>query len=192
MAQKRPNRQMRMRVRFLILVIVVLGFVLVTGRLFYLQIVKGEYYLDNYKLLIRKTRTIAGTRGNIYDRNGNLLGYNELAYAVIIEDIITGSDRDKKLNDVLSQVIDIVESHGDSVINSFGVVLDSSGNYQYSQTNRTLKLRFIADVYGERYVDDLTDEQKNSTAEELMEYLCTDENYGYGIDIEKQIKMEVD
>ena len=156
--------------RLLVLILAFcLMFSILVGRLFYLQIVKGEYYLDNYKLLIRKTRTIAGTRGNIYDRNGNLLAYNELAYAVIIEDIITGSDRDKKLNDVLSQVIDIVESHGDSVINSFGVVLDSSGNYQYSQTNRTLKLRFIADVYGERYVDDLTDEQKNSTAEELME-----------------------
>ena len=41
MAQKRPNRQMRMRVRFLILLIVVAGFVLVAGRLFYLQVINS-------------------------------------------------------------------------------------------------------------------------------------------------------
>lgn len=176
---------------FVLILVFCLMFSILVGRLFYLQIVKGEYYLDNYKLQIRKTRTIAGTRGNIYDRNGNLLAYNELAYAVIIEDNITGDDRNEKLNAILEQVIDIVESHGDSIISSFGVVLDSSGNYQYSQTNRTLKLRFIADVYGESYVDDLTEEQKNASAEELMKYLCTDKNYGYGIDIEKLDKAHI-
>lgn len=170
------------RLFVLILVFIVLFSILI-GRLFYLQIVMGEYYLDNYKLRIRKTRTIAGTRGNIYDRNGNLLAYNELAYAVTIEDNITGNDRNKRLNEILAKVIEIVESHGDSVVDSFGVVLDSSGNYQYAQTNRTLRLRFIADVYGESYVDDLTDKKKNASAEDLITYLCTDENYGYDIDI---------
>ena len=52
------------------------------GRLFYLQIVKGEDYLQNYELSIRRTSTIQGTRGNIYDRNGELLAYNKLAYSV--------------------------------------------------------------------------------------------------------------
>ena len=55
-------------------------------RVFYLQIVKGQEYLDNYKLQIQKTKDVEGTRGNIYDRNGKLLAYNELAYSVTIED----------------------------------------------------------------------------------------------------------
>ena len=33
----------------------------------------------------------------------------------------------------------IVEAHGDSVISDFGVVLDSAGNYQFLQTDETLK-----------------------------------------------------
>ena len=61
-------------------------FAILIQRVFYLQIVKGQYYLDNYKLQIRKTREVPGTRGNIYDRNGELLAYNELAYSVTIED----------------------------------------------------------------------------------------------------------
>ena len=46
-------------------------------RLFYLQVINGEYYLDTFKLRIKKEKSIAATRGNIYDRNGNLLAYNK-------------------------------------------------------------------------------------------------------------------
>ena len=34
-----------------------------------------------------KLVTTPGTRGNIYDHNGNLLAYNQLAYAVAIQDL---------------------------------------------------------------------------------------------------------
>ena len=50
-------------------------------------------------------------------------------------------------NTILEQVLEIVEGNGDSVINSFGITLDFSGNYQFSQTNETQRLRFVADVY---------------------------------------------
>ena len=52
---------------------------ILVSRLFLLQIVEGESYLNNFKLKIRKERTISSTRGKIYDRNGELLAYNELA-----------------------------------------------------------------------------------------------------------------
>ena len=179
--------------RFLVLILVFcIMFAILINRLFYLQIVKGEYYLDNYKLQIRKTRIISGTRGNIYDRNGNLLAYNELAYSVTFEDNIPlGKSRNDKMNAILEQVLEIVESHGDSVVSNFGVVLNSAGNYEFSHTNETLRLRFIADVYGEKYVDNLTADEKNSTAEEIIHYLCTDQIYGYGIDNESLDKAHV-
>ena len=61
--------------------------VILIYRLFNLQIVNGESYLNNFQLKIQKEKIIEGTRGNIYDRNGNLLAYNELAYSVTIEDV---------------------------------------------------------------------------------------------------------
>lgn len=176
---------------FVLILVFCILFAVLVSRLFYLQIVKGEYYLNNYELQIRKTRTIPGTRGNIYDRNGNLLAYNDLAYAVTFEDNITGEERNETLNRIMEQIIEIVESHGDTIINSFGIVLDSAGNYQYTQTNETLLLRFIADAYGVIYVDDLTKTQRESTPDELMNYLCTDETYGYGIDIKNLEKEQV-
>ena len=155
-------------------------------RCFYLQIIKGEEYAEEYELRIKKTEEIKATRGNIYDRNGNLLAYNELAYSITIEDPTSSdspvSERNETINAILEQVLEIVEENGDSVINSFGITLDSSGNYQFSQTNETQRLRFVADVYGYSSADDLTDEQKNQTADDIIEYLCTDEIYVYGLD----------
>ena len=177
---------MRSRLITLIIVFCLTSSILI-GRLFYLQIVRGEDYLANYELQIRKTQEIAGTRGNIYDRNGNLLAYNELAYSVTIEDTITANstaEKNEQLNAVLDQVLTIVESHGDSVIDSFGIILDSAGNYQFTQSSETQRLRFIADVYGQRTIDTLTEEQRNQTAAGIIHYLCTDERYGYGLDDE--------
>ena len=69
MAQKRPNRQMRMRVRFLILLIVVAGFVLVAGRLFYLQVINSAFYQGKANQNQTKDLIITPKRGTIYDRN---------------------------------------------------------------------------------------------------------------------------
>ena len=55
-------------------------------RLFNLQIIKGEEYQDAYTAMTEKVIKTASTRGNIYDRNGNVLAYNELAYDVTIQD----------------------------------------------------------------------------------------------------------
>ena len=73
------------RVFVAVIVFCVLSALLVQ-RVFYLQIVKGQEYFDNYKLQIQKTKDVEGTRGNIYDRNGKLIAYNELAFSVTIED----------------------------------------------------------------------------------------------------------
>ena len=185
------HRIVNSRLTVLILAFCVM-FAILVNRLFYLQIVKGDYYLNNYKLQIKKTRELSGTRGNIYDRNGNLLAYNELAYSVTFEDNITNdSKKNDTINGILEKVMQIVEAHGDSVISDFGVVLDSAGNYQFLQTDETLKLRFIADVYGKKTIDELSDAQKQQSAEDVIHYLCTDDTYGYGIDDKNLDKSHV-
>ncbi len=175
---------MKSRLMMLIIVFCLTSTVLI-GRLFYLQIVRGEEYLENYKLQIRRTSEIPATRGNIYDRNGELIAYNELAYSVTIQDTVptnTGSDeKNEILNTILNKVLSIVEANGDSVIDSFGIILDSAGEYQFAETNETLRLRFVADVYGEAYTDDLDQDQRTQSAAEIMHYLCSKR---YGLDDE--------
>lgn len=171
-------------------------FAILIQRVFYLQIVKGQYYLDNYKLQIRKTREVPGTRGNIYDRNGELLAYNELAYSVTIEDngdysSMTLKEKNKIINETVEEVIDIVESNGDTVISDFGIILNASGNYEFAAQNETSKLRFLADIYGYQTIDELTDKEENASADDIINYLCEDQRYGYGIDQSSMEKSRI-
>ena len=181
---------LRTRVFVLIIVFCIMSSILV-GRLFNLQIVNGQQYLDDYKLQIQKTRVTQGTRGNIYDKNGKLLAYNELAYSVTIEDNYSDStDKNKELNKEITKIIKIVESNGDSVIHDFSIMLDND-EYAFTMDNETLKLRFIADVYGLDTIDKLSDEQRNQSAADIIDYLCTDKTYGYGINQKKLDKEQV-
>ena len=72
---------------FVISLVFLLLYGILVGRLFVLQIVRGEEYQAEYIELTEKVIKTDSTRGNIYDRNGNVLAYNELAYNVTVQDI---------------------------------------------------------------------------------------------------------
>ena len=149
-------------------------------RVFTLQIVHGAEYMDNFKLKIRKERYIASTRGNIYDRNGELLAYNELAYNVTIEDVFeSGKDKNKNLNETIGKLIEIIEKNGDKITNDFSIVLDKDNHFQFT-VEGTAKLRFLADVYGRDTTDKLIYSEKSSTPEEVIEYLAGTKRYAIG------------
>ena len=71
----------------------VLMAVLLFQRIFTLQIVQGEDKQQEFELKIKKERSIASTRGNIYDVNGIALAYNELSSSVTIEDVYESSKK---------------------------------------------------------------------------------------------------
>ena len=161
------------------LLFILLGGILVY-RCFELQIVQGQQYLDDFVLEIEKTRDIPSTRGNIYDRNGNILAYNELAYSVKIEDVFeSGRFKNAKLNEMIYSLIQMIEKNGDSCITDFRIYLDEDGEYAFSVEDTAL-LRFLADVYGHTRVGDLKDEQRTATAEEVMEYLSGTSRFAVG------------
>ena len=82
--------------------------------MFQLQIIMGEEYQNDYTYSIVKERTLNSTRGNIYDRNGKLLAYNELAYSITIEDngsYDSTSVKNKSLNAMLAEIIKRIETN---------------------------------------------------------------------------------
>ena len=82
-------------------------------RLFTLQIVNGENYINSFQLIIKKEKEVSATRGCIYDRNGNILAYNELANSVTIEDVFkSGSGRNAAINSCINRTLDILEKTG--------------------------------------------------------------------------------
>ena len=112
------------RTTVVILVFCVMFGVLIQ-RLFALQIIHGEEYADNFNLSITKERTLKGTRGNILDRNGKPLAYNQLSYSVILEDNGTyDSTREKNLtlNHVAYEILKILKAHNETTDIPFHIV----------------------------------------------------------------------
>lgn len=179
-------------------VVMTLLFGVLLWRVFYLQIINGQEYQDNSILRIVKERTLNSTRGNIYDRNGNLLAYNELAYSITIEDNGTYSSTDKKnaaLNAEIAQIITALEKNGDTIINDFKVDLTENDSYAFNVTGTSWK-RFLADVYGEASYDDLGYDKKlgydtsQATVEQVMEYL-TDTCYGISEEYDAEMTYKI-
>lgn len=172
--------------RLTILVILTLGLGgILIYRIFDLQIVNGQTYLENFLLQSKKTRTIDSTRGCIYDRNGNLLAYNELAYSVKIEDVFEKNNKNVKLNDTIYRLIKMIEKNGDKIVTDFNIVLDENGEYAFTVSDTRL-LRFLADVYGHKYIEDLEYEEQTATAQEVMEYLCSKKKFAIGETVENE------
>lgn len=168
------------RAFILILVFCALSGVLV-HRVFVLQIVKGQDYLDDYKLQIQKTKEIQGTRGRIYDRNGVVLADNKLAYSVTIEDngdYSSSEEKNEIINNTIMKVIEIVESHDDSIVSDFKVVVNEHGNYEFNTNSDTQRLRFLADIFGYATIDKLSLQEQTYTAEMLIDYLCGEKIFG--------------
>ena len=166
----------------LTLLVIIFGFLggMLTYRLFDLQIVNGQAYLDKFILQTEKTRDISSSRGTIRDCNGNVLAYDELAYSVKIEDVFeSGKSKNANLNGTIYRLIKMIEKNGDSIITDFHVVIDEDGNFAFDVTD-SKKLRFLADVYGESYTSDLTEVQLASTADDVINFLAGKKNFAIG------------
>lgn len=164
-------------------VFMVLGGILVY-RCFDLQIVNGQEYLDEFILKTEKTRSLSSTRGRILDRNGVVLADNELAYSVKIEDVyesgLGSAEKNRRINENIYRLIKMIEKNGDHVISDFHVVIDENGDFAFDVEGTRL-LRFLADIYGESYIDDLEEDERNSTPDDVINFLAGRGSSGFRI-----------
>ena len=117
-------------------------FLVLAAKLFELQIVNGEAYLEDYVQMIEKTVTTPGTRGNIYDRNGNLLAYNELAYAVTVQD--TGDyPRSAGMNDMLLRLVRILNKHGYEAQGKLEIALNGGTFWSFGGSWKISREKFL-------------------------------------------------
>ncbi len=144
--------------RLFVLAVIFTGmFSVLIFRLFNLQILQGEKYQEDYVSMAEKTIRTSGTRGNIYDRNGNILAGNRLAYNISIQDV--GAYRgDAEFNSMLFRLIRILERHGTAASCSLELGLDSLGNVVYTCESEDARKRFLRDYYGLKNVSELDDE----------------------------------
>ena len=65
----------RIRARFILGLLIIAGVVL-GGRFFYIQVLQRDHYLKEARRIYTKKQIVTGQRGEIFDRNGNLLVAN--------------------------------------------------------------------------------------------------------------------
>ena len=73
----------RRRIKW-VFVAVCIAAAVIAGRLFYIMVVKAEYYSERAEQLHERERSIKAPRGKIYDRNGNILADNRAVCSVSV------------------------------------------------------------------------------------------------------------
>lgn len=183
---------------FPVTVVVIVLFAILIRRLFVLQIIEGEEHMENFIYKSEKTLTIEGVRGNIYDRNGKLIAYNELSYSVVYSNDTgisakagaLGVSENELKNSILSRTIQILEEHGDSLYVDFPIALTGTDGYKYTVRDSQLK-NFLKDVYSVTDFDLLDDEKKNATADDVMAYLTSDKMFNLSDTYSKEEALKI-
>lgn len=171
---------------FVLAAVFIVFFGIILARIFTLQVVNGKSYQENFSLKIQMKQPINVARGNIYDKNGKLLAYNELAYSISINDSTTYSstkEKNKAVNAELAEILTVLKNNGETLNNDFKIDRKKDGTYSFNVSGSSLN-RFRADVFGKNSADDLEYDKEtgideaNATAEQIMEYLMGKDNFG--------------
>lgn len=159
-------------------------------RFYQIQIEDGTLYQQEFLSRITRNQTSRAGRGTIYDRNGIPLAYDGLTYQITIQDsgvYETRTERNEKLNHIISMVIGLIEEKGDIISVDFPITWTENGTFTYTEEGRD-KQRFLADVFGHSSVEDLTYNERlgydegTASPEQVLDYLQG--NTRYGIDRE--------
>lgn len=137
-------------------VIHVLLVIVLILKLYDLQIVHGDEYQSSYISMTEKSVTAPAARGKIFDRNGNLLAYNELSNDVIIYD--TGDytkSVDKNL--MIRRLVNVLRENGENVQGEFKIKLNDNGDYEFNTSSVSSKKAFLRDIYGLKSTEELDD-----------------------------------
>lgn len=144
---------------FVLLAAAAVIFMILVGRLFYMQIVNGEEADASLTSSVTREVTIPAARGNIYDRYGRPLAVNEAAFSVEIDDSITVDyeDADAEAVSLYKKLI----KNGYVVGDDLPITKDAP--YEFTISSDELE-EWKTNI-------GLTKKQMNYTAEETLDYL---------------------
>ncbi len=173
-------------------VVYLILFSMLINRLFNLQIVNSDSYEEAATNNTTHTREIKATRGNIYDCKGRLLAYNKLSYNVTFEDMDALSNlTTAQKNAMIYNLINIIEKNGGSIDVEFYIEYNQAGKLVFNIEGTKL-LQFKADVLYKKNYHELTQSEKDMTAQDIYEHLrySTDVSTpGFSIDKKYDDKM---
>lgn len=173
------------RYNILIVFVYIIGIVLLV-QLFNLQIIHGEEYLEKSSSRLTRETTILAARGNILDRNGNMLAGTVTQYSL---EIYKSKIEVNTLNNTLLEVIKVLEANGDTYIDEFPIKLNpveftiDQEKQKNWLTNNGLSENLTAEEVLQKYKEKY--EIQNDNTEELRKIIAI----RYGIEKEGYSSM---
>ncbi|MCR5743626.1 MAG: penicillin-binding protein [Lachnospiraceae bacterium] len=150
-------------------------FAVLIVRLFQLQILEVDDHQEDYIQMSLTTVSTDSVRGNIYDRNGVLLAYDQLVYSVTLKDI-GYYEKSADKNAMILELIHLLDECDEDIIMTIPVVVsdDNDSKYEYSTTETTRIKQFLRDIYGIKLsqLDDATGKYPSDiSADEAIEIM---------------------
>lgn len=163
-------------------------------HMFKLQIVNGQDYAEEASQSFSKVIYEKAARGNIYDCNGEVLASNKLVYTVTMADTgkyLSSREKNLSLNSIIYHVVKRLKANNENINNEIKIKISKNGSYKYTVDGSLLD-RFKADIFGEADPDNMTEEQKNITAADMVKFLSGDSKFAlWGCDGGKYTKEEL-
>ena len=148
-----------------VLIVLVLCVLIFAGRLFYLQVVNGDYYLEQSQRRLSRSVTVKAPRGEILDRYGRPLVTNRSSFAIKL-DAVAWRQADK--NQVLLDLVQLCSQNGQEHLDSLPITTAEPFQYTY---------QLEANEQDERTVAKFIKKNKwaaDSSAATLIDLICED------------------
>lgn len=118
--------------RFIALITVfVCLFLVFIVRLVNIQVINGEKYAKTSTASTSST-TVKATRGQILDRNGNVLVGNRQGNEIVFNaSVFPSFSNHEQQNEIILSLVNLFEDNGAAWINELPITLDEAGNYQF-------------------------------------------------------------
>lgn len=149
------------RIRLLILFLVIILFIIL-ARLFNMQVINSEEYIEQSKKRISATMTQKAPRGEIMDRNGEVLVSNREGYSVMLQKVICTND---ELNNKMLKIVNVFEKYKNSYVDGLPV-----SQYPFEYT-------FENDEEKEKWFSNKKKIKITMSADEVIDYYCRNVYY---------------
>lgn len=128
----KPLDKKNIRYNIMSLIIYVIGIIIIV-KLFSLQIVNGEEYLEKSNSRLTRETVVKASRGNIFDCNGNILAGTKIKYSL---ELYKSKIETEQLNNTILNAINVLEKNSDTYIDEFPITINPI-QYKFSDEEKT-------------------------------------------------------
>lgn len=152
-------------------------------QLFSLQIINGEEYRETSNSRLTRESTIEAARGNIEDRNENVLATTKTGYSI---ELYKTKSNNEELNEVILNIVNLLENNKDKYINNFPINSELKFTYTTAESINKWKEKYklaedtnakdCVEFFKDKY--EITEENINNTLKIIaVRYEITTKGY---------------